>query len=424
MATILIVSEGSGVPTAMRLAKEGHVVRIYFTNKDAGSSLKGLKNPLKVTMIPSNLESFDMILFDGYKEGKLAEQFRDKDKAVIGGGIFNDKLELNREYGEKVVSTLMPNVSLPKSESCKTSSEAIKYLESVGKAQVLKPFNNRPTYFLPISETDDNEVLVQLVKGMPQDLIPCLIQEKVKGVEVSTEGWFDGASFTHFNHTLEKKRMLDGDRGCLLGCAGNVVWSTEGDKLTDYCLTPLTALLQKVDYLGPIDVNMIVTEDKCYFLEFTPRFGHDAIQTLMELMRKPLFDYFWNLQMKKNLPAFKQEYAIGVRLSFPPYPFGREIKGYFKQLEGLKVLDVPPEAESHVHYYDVKFENGKPQLAGVDGALGCATARGETIRECRRRVYRTINNICKSKDIQYRSDIGEGMDKDIEQLKTWGWLNA
>jgi phosphoribosylamine-glycine ligase len=161
-----------------------------------------------------------------------------------------------------------------------------------------------------------------------------------------------------------------------------------------------------------------------YFLEFTPRFGYDAIYAMTELCRKPFFDYLWKLQLKQSLPSFREEYAIAVRLSMPPYPFGDipELKHYFKMYEGVQVLQVPKEAERHIHYYDVQSISGKMCMAGIDGALGCVTARGATIRECQRRVYRTIKNIVISKDVQYRSDIGSDWQKDIDQLKEWGWL--
>ena len=423
MATVLVVSEGSGISSALKLADEGHVVRVHLTSKEQKDTLKGLRNPSLIGTVPKNLDPFDVILFDGYGNGVLAERFKEKDKPVIGSGSFNDKLELDREYGTKVVETLLKDLALPKSKTCKTAEEAISYLKEVKKPQVLKPFGNQPTYLTPVSETADNEVLVQMVKVLGQGtLLPCLIQEKVTGVEVSTEGWFDGASFSHLNHTIERKRLLEGDKGPMLGCAGNVVWTATYDKLFEVALLPLTELLQKVDYLGPIDVNCICTKDKAYFLEFTPRFGHDALQALTELMRKPFFDYLWALQMKRELPPFRSEYSIAVRLTLPPHPY--DLKDIFKNYEGMKVFNIPVEARRHIHLYDVKFEEGEPVTAGVDGCLGCVTARGETIRECRRRVYRTIKNITQTQDVQYRLDIGEGMDKDIEKLKEWGWIDV
>ena len=54
--------------------------------------------------------------------------------------------------------------------------------------------------------------------------------------------------------------------------------------------------------------------------------------------------------------------------------------------------------------------------------IGCITARGATINEARRRVYRTIRNTVQSDIVQFRQDIGQIEDEQIKQLREWGWL--
>ncbi len=86
---------------------------------------------------------------------------------------------------------------------------------------------------------------------------------------------------------------MEGDKGPNTGCMGNVVFTTEGNRLTEQALMPLSPLLKKVGYVGPIDVNCILTATDAYFLEFTTRFGYDAIQTFSELLKIPLFDFLF-----------------------------------------------------------------------------------------------------------------------------------
>ena len=418
MASILIISKGDGIPIALKLAKEGHVVKVVFPDEGNRRLLKGMRNPSQMSNVANSLEQFDLILFDMVGYGDLATQM--EGKPVLGGGSFNDKIELDRDYGERVARTLLKEVSILESKSFELPSYALEYLDTVDKPYVLKPFYNKDVHLLFIDKDKNNLLLKSMIRSHGREIFPCLLQEKVEGIEVSTEGWFNGSEFCHFNHTFEVKRLFDGDKGPLTGCAGCLVWATEGDRLTEISLQPLTPLLQKVHYLGPLDVNLIVQEDRVYFIEFTARFGYDAIQALMELTKAPLFDYLWKLSIQQPLPPFKDEYALAVRLSFPPYPF--QDRDYFKSFEGLQVLEQVQEADNHLHYFDVKSTNGVPTLAGIDGSIGCVTARGENIRECRRRVYRTLKSIVRLDEVQYRQDIGNNWDKQLEQLRSWKWV--
>jgi phosphoribosylamine--glycine ligase len=423
MASVLVVSRhGDGVPLALRLAQEKHIVKVFIEEEKAKGSLKGFKNPSIIGSLRM-LEQYDLVLFDMVGMGNRADEIKEEGRLVMGGGKFNDKLELERDYGERVAS--LTKVKIPKTFEAESPQECLKYLESSGKAQVIKPLGNQPPGLTLVSKDERNRTLISLVKGgkLGKDVTPCLIQERVDGVEVSTEGWFNGENFVDcFNHTIEYKRFMEGDKGCQTGCMGNIVWMTkaEKDELVKRALLPLEPLLTKVGYLGPIDVNCMVTEKDAYFLEYTARFGYDAIQALCELTKDSLFNFLWKIASREDSMHFLDDYAIAVRLSMPPYPGedGVEI------LKGAYVLDVPNEARKHLMFSDVMLKDGGEVVAGVDGVLGCATARGSSIQEARRRVYRTVENIVIHDDVQYRKDIGAGVEGSIEKLKTWGWVDV
>ena len=421
MASILILSKnGDAVPVGLRLMQEGHIVKFYIKEPKAKPSLIRYKNPSQVNDPKKMLDQFDLVLSDMAGLGNLCDELKEKGKLVLGGGVFNDKLELDREYGQKVCKSLL-KVNTPKSKTFDTEQEVMSYLESTTSAQVIKPLGNAPVYLTLVSCDSENRTLKSFVKERGKELVPCLMQEQVDGIEISTEGWFNGHEWVKpFNHTFEKKRFMEEDKGPNTGCMGNVVFLTEGDKLTESLLIPLTSLLKKVNYLGPLDVNCIVDQEKAYFLEFTPRFGYDAIQALSELLKEPLFDFLYNIATRQGKEvSYYKEYGIAVRLSVQPYPSKQDCD----ELKGLQFLQVPDEAKKHFWFSDVMLNKEQDEVcAGVDGVLGCGTARGETVRECKRRVYRTIKNIVLHQDVQYRRDIGEDVEQKISRLKEQGWL--
>lgn len=422
MASILFISKnGDGIPIAIRLANEGHVVRVYIHDQKAQTSLEGFKNPIRISSYKKFIDSSDLIIFDMVKLGRIAEEIKSKNDNVLGGGTFNDKLELDREYGFEVVSKLT-NLIIPEYERINSASDAIKYIRSTKHPCVIKPLGNKPTSLTLVSKDDSNEYLLSMISKHGDSIFPAVIQKRIDGIEISTEGWFNGSQFVYpFNHTMEKKRFMTGNLGPNTGCMGNIVWLTDGsDKIVQDGLLPLTPLLQRIGYIGPIDINCIVNKDGPHFLEFTARFGYDAIQTLLELVRGSVFNFLYSIcSSNKTIYKFRNEFAIGVRLSMPPYPHSENCSS----LQGMHVVNVPKEAQNHIWLSDVAKAGDKFVMAGVDGVIGCVTARGVTIRECVRRVYRTIKNISISPDIQYRMDIADDVPESINSLIEMGMIS-
>jgi len=424
MASILFVSKGGdGYGLATRLAQEGHLVRFYIYDKEIKGAGEGFKNPRLISSLTgASLDGIDLIVFDMVGLGHIAEVLAKRGKLVLGGGRFMDLIELDRSYGQKVAA--LSSLKIPPTHKFQTSEEGLRFLEKVQKPYVLKPLGNKPTNLTLVSKTSGNELLKDFLssKEEAKEIGSFLLQEKIEGIEISTEGWFNGKNFIAFNHTIERKRFMEGNKGPNTGCMGNIVWTCEEDKLVKYALLPLTSFLKRQNYIGPLDVNCIVTPQEAYFLEFTARFGYDAIYALLELLKGSLFDLLFGCATGTSLPSFKPYYGIGVRLSLAPYPLG-EVED-FKPFKGLRVVEIPEEAKKHVWLHDVMLKDNEVVLSGTGGAFACVTAWGENIRECRRRVYRTISNISLTNDIQYREDIGADKEEEqIEELRGLGWIS-
>lgn len=422
MASVLFISNnGDGVPLAIRLANDGHIVKVWIKDPTAKSSLEGFRNPSRVGDPLKMIDQYDIVVNDMVGTGRICDTLSEKGKLVLGGGAFNDKLELDREYGNKVAASLTKAKS-PATATIENKNALTKFLDSVDKPQVIKPLGNKITTLTLVSHDEQNRMLKSIAKERADELTPCIVQETINGVEISTEGWFNGKSWVKpFNHTIERKRLMEGDKGAQTGCMGNVVWSSSGDRLTSHVLEPLAPLLERVNFVGPIDMNCIVNEKDAYFLEFTARIGYDAIQAWSELVKASLFDYFYGIASgQKETFDCHPGYGLAVRLTVAPFPGKEKVK----DLKGIKVIEPSKEALRHVWMADVMKRDDDYLLCGVDGVVCVVTSRGQTVRECQRRVYRTIKNIVLTDDIQYRTDIGNTVEKDKQQLIDWGWLDA
>jgi len=191
----------------------------------------------------------------------------------------------------------------------------------------------------------------------------------------------------------------------------------------------MESTLRRVGYRGPIDLNTIVTKDKLYGLEFTTRFGYDAIFTFNELLKTPFSDVMYGIAtgVGKGMEV-RDGYAMGVSFCITPFPTPLEKhKEVAKEICRDRLIQgVCKENINHIWLGDVYRKGESYACAGVNGMLGVVTARGDTIgenplREAKRRCYRTLSNLIIP-DVMYRRDIGERVTRDKTQLESWGWL--
>ena len=422
MASILIVSKhGSGIPLALHLAKqEGHLVKIWIKDKEFRDVLQGSTNPKLINSYNVNPQSIDIAIGDMVGIGDELDELKAKGIITACGGVFNDKMELDRVYSMKVAQSIYNKDYIPETIPCKSKIDIIDCL-SKDKPMVIKPLGNKAVGLTLVSNDEQNRSLKSFVDNNSDEILPCIVQEKVNGIEITIEGWFNKDWIKDsFNCTIESKRFLNNDKGPNVGCMGNVVWQCKENKLVKEFLHPATDLLNKVDYCGPFAVTLIIAKDSMNVLEFTTRFGYDAIQAYVELLKQSFFDFIYNLAINSGRPVslYNDSLSLAVRLSMPPYPN----KGNTSFISNLQVLDIPEKANHHVWLTDVNFKNSKCVIAGTDGVIGCITARGDSVRMAQKRVYRTINNIAINTDIQYRTDIGNGIEEKILQLTEWGYL--
>lgn len=438
MRTYLLISKGGdGWPIASRIQDEGHRAIVYINEEDKRRVGNGMveKSVVQEELITkegaietSVLEKVlhpkpDCIIFDmvGKGYGKLADQLR-KSYPVIGGCAWADQVELDRPYGNKVMK--MVGINVPKTHTFDDYQKAIRFVEEENKPFVYKPSGNQPTTTTYVAKGADDLIgMLEYYSDIKEEFE---LQEVVHGIEVSTELWFNGKDVVGVNHTMEEKTLCEGGLGPKTGCMGSAVWiGLENSKLYREGIGKLVPALRKVKYIGPIDLNTIVAEGKLYGLEFTARFGYDALFILFEMLRGKVNDLLYGVAtgVAKGM-TFKSNWGMGIDLVVPPYPLDIKPDLYKDVLiQGLNRGNL-----KHFWPYDVYKKGDRYLCAGNGGDLGVVTARGDEIgdwspiRDAKRRIIRTISNLIIP-DMIYRRDIGNRVSDERAQLKKWGWLS-
>lgn len=416
---ILFISKwGDALGVAMRLRFDGHDVAVWIQKDSKRRAGKGIVQ--RPTSWREKLIWADLIIVDMVGMGHLEKIIRSFKKPYLCCNPLMDQLELDRRKGMELFKKV--GIEIPETFSAESVEEARKRVAEVEWEEgfVFKPDGNVGCdKTLIVKEKEELEWAL----GRYPSGTSLLIQRIVEGVEVSTEGWFNGRDFIKpFNHTFEEKRFMNGNLGPNTGCSGDVVISAgDGNKLTAATIERLKPFLRKIGYRGPCDINCIVNEKGAFALEATARLGYDAIETLLAGLQEPIADLLFETAAgtKKEMKLTRGP-MIAVRMSVPPYPLEDvtpKDDEYGDPILGINKNNLP-----HLWLCDVYLDkDGLFKYAGLNGLVLKATAIGRDVEEARRRVYRTLGNVRLSGK-QYRTDIGERVEKDIVQLKKWGWL--
>ena len=415
---ILVLSQtGDFLGVAQRLRLEGHDVAMWIKEKAYARSGKGIVE--RVLSWRPLLRWADLVIVDIVGMGKYYPLLKSMGKPFLGCHPEMDRLELDRAYGMKCFADA--GITVPETFPFPTPAKALQWMrdEDWGDGFAVKADDNIGCASSRV--LTEPEQLDWALEALPATS-SLIVQRLVKGVEVSTEGWFDGNDFIPpYNHTFEEKKFLEGNLGPNTGCMGNIVIARESNRLTRATVERLRPLLRHLHWRGPIDVNCIVNEEGAFALEATARFGYDAIEAFLEGVKMGAGEFLRGIASREltTIPI-SSDYLIAVRLSVPPYPL--EDENVVPEW-GEPLLGINEESIRHLWLCNV-YVDPKDQLfktSGADGLTLVATARGESVADARRRVYRTLNNIRVGSKM-YRRDIGSRADEAIKHLTDWKWL--
>ena len=265
MKVLVFSPQGDGVGLALQLMSEGHQVAVHFVDENDAKQGKGMIWQSQDWQ--ADARQADFVLFDNNSRGGYADNLRKDGIKVWNGGVIADRLESDRPFGMAVMRKA--GIPIPETWDFKNYAEARKLIEAEFEDKerpVIKMNDNAgcATSYVGRDKEDvlhtieawDRDALVDLSKGG-------IVQRKIEGSEISVEGWWNGSEFMYpYNITLERKKLLNGDKGPNTGCSWNFVQNLKPrrPRIAREFLEPLAPLLKK-GYVGQIDVNMIVDDD-------------------------------------------------------------------------------------------------------------------------------------------------------------------
>jgi hypothetical protein len=259
---------------------------------------------------------------------------------------------------------------------------------------------------------------LQVDEGYKQSIIKSIgwSTDLIKGVDAYISCWFNGVDYISTYVSLVYHRMNPGgtspDVG-FTGCVSNFCQPTE--RVKNAFLEPLCKVLRRANHRGCFHIRCTIAGDMFSVSDIAASFEHPLSLLLFENSKHTIPDILLRMfsENSKCLEPINQ-WASSVMLSVPPFP-------YTVHSEPTKLEGFIPANLKHIWLVDVMRENGRWLTSGSHGKVGYVTSRGTTSSEASRRVYRTIRNL-NVRDLQYRSDVGKGINHHLTSLRTNGWI--
>jgi phosphoribosylamine-glycine ligase len=403
-----------------------------LTNR-SGEGIVPVTHNLAQWLAWGNQDPSTVYFFDMTKSGELADQLRKAGKNVVGAGKFQDRLEMDRGWGEDIAKSV--GILCPPTKEFSTISAAIAWLETNPKQEhgdggwafkVSKDIGCDTTLV-----AKDNERLIDHMKHVVRrnsDSLKCIIQEKIDGVAVSTGRWWNGWSWVGpYEGTIENKKLMNDNLGPSTGCSFCVVWFYTDDNpkiAEDLKWEELAAVFRKNDApAGLYDINAILNDKGAWFLEWTPRLGIDS-EIASQRGIKYLGQFLYNLVMGRDVEAFfdKKQSYFDVTLSVPPYFIHEVQKGYKSPAVGVPVKGIDGLTDGNFVMGGLYFEQGSGFHVGEPtGNLGFLVGSGTSLKKGFQILYDWCKENLVIPDLQYRTDAAAVLQKDLDEMKKHGF---
>lgn len=305
------------------------------------------------------------------------------------------------------------NIPHPASKIFDNINEALSFVENPTWAEIIIKANGLAAgkgVILPDSLEEAKRAIQRIMIDKEfDDGKEVIIQERLKGKEVSLICITDGRTIVPLLPARDYKRIGDNDKGLNTGGIGAFapVPEVSRELLREIYNTILIPTVRGMEqegklYQGVLYAGLMLTKDGPKVLEFNARFGDPETQVLMMLLKSDLYPALKNAtegRLHKKDIAFRKGAAVCVVLTAEGYPGKPKIGDVVYGLDRVN--------NSSLQIFDsgMIMKNGQVETNG--GRVIGITAYGKDTKDARRHVYGSIGDKGVSfRGMHFRTDIG------------------
>ncbi|MDE0701513.1 MAG: phosphoribosylamine--glycine ligase [Acidimicrobiaceae bacterium] len=234
-----------------------------------------------------------------------------------------------------------------------------------------------------------------------------LLEERLRGTEVSVLAFCDGTDFRVMPLAQDHKRLLSGDGGPNTGGMGAfypspIATSELIDQVSREVLAPTLAALarQGRPYRGVLYAGMMLTDTGPKVIEFNCRFGDPETQVVLPLLESDLYEIFEACcagELSTTDIGWADSAAVTVVMASAGYPVQSSASVPIAGLEAAAA------AGCKVFHAGTSIGDGQSHTAG--GRVLAVTALAPELSDASEAAYRGVAAV-SFPGAQFRSDIG------------------
>ena len=235
-----------------------------------------------------------------------------------------------------------------------------------------------------------------------------LIEEFLKGEEMSYFIITDGKTIKRFDTAQDHKRVLEGDKGKNTGGMGayspSRLINTELDKkIIAKIIEPTIKGLKEIgiSYKGFLYAGLMIVDNEPYLIEYNVRMGDPECQTILPKLKTDLLEIFLsccNETLSETVIEWNNKKSLCIVLCSKGYPEEFKKNVLIKNLDKIKFNE-------NEYYYHAGTKVIKEQIYATGGRVFNFVCLSSNFLEARIKIINLINSLNWDGGF-YRKDIG------------------
>ena len=419
MNILILGSGGREHALAWKLKQSRKVTKIYIGPGNAGTLLTGTNLPLD----PENFQDVRKAVLDNRigmvivgPEAPLvagiADFFSDDDLLknipVIGPGRLAARLEGSKDFAKDFLTRHRIPTAAYRSFDISTVHEVFNFLSSFSPPYVIKADGlaaGKGVVILNDIEEAEREVRAMLDGKFGSAGNKVVIEQYLKGIEVSVFIVTDGKSYKLLPEAKDYKRVGAGDTGLNTGGMGAVspvpfATSEFMVRVRERIIDPTLKGLAEdgIIYKGFIFFGLMNVDGDPFVIEYNARLGDPETEVTVPRIKSDLFELLEGVargNLSERILETDDRYVTTVMITSGGYP-GHYEKG--KEISGLD------NTKNCVLFHSgTRMADGRVVTSG--GRVLAVSAWGRSMEEALQGSYKNAEHI-SFENIYYRTDIG------------------
>ena len=362
-------------------------VKNYILEKKIDLIIIGPEKPL-VDGLVDYLEKFKIKVFG---PNKIASQLE-------GSKIFTK--ELCQKYK-------IPTANF---RICKNKFDAKEFLENTNYPIVVKADNlaSGKGVYICENKTEALNAVKEIFDGKFGKANKLLIEEFLKGEEMSFFTIHDGQIFKNFGTAQDHKRVLEGDKGKNTGGMGayspsRLINKELENKILKKIIHPTLIGLEELGckYRGFLYAGLMIVKNEPYLIEYNVRMGDPECQTILPKLKSDIGEIFLaccNQKLDETKIEWFDKKSLCVVVCSKGYP-----ENFKKNIEIVNLDKIKLNKNDYLFHAGTEVNNGK--IFAIGGRVLNFVTLSDNFKSAKNIIYKNLNELNWTGGF-YRKDIG------------------